>query len=137
MKITFIFCLVGKCLPENENFLGTQFLGILQFYSIHLSLAGIGLSSCPWHRRDSISTGIFHGKSNEFHLQNLPFLVERVSLCSLQIIARKFVYQFRYCCKICPCSSDCLAMLARYTHVAVRLDHLTLVLISGLPSLLS
>ena len=31
------------------------------------------------------------------------FPVERVSLCSLQIITLKLVYQFRYCYKICSC----------------------------------
>ena len=36
-------------------------------------------------------------------LQNLPLLVERVSLWSLQIVALKLVCKFRYCCKICPC----------------------------------
>ena len=38
-------------------------------------------------------------------LQN-PLLVERVLLCSLQIIALKLVCQFRYCYKICPCCSN-------------------------------
>ena len=33
----------------------------------------------------------------------LQFPVQRVSLCSLQIIAFKFVCQFCYCHKICPC----------------------------------
>ena len=36
----------------------------------------------------------------------LQFPVERVSLCSLQIIALGLVSQFRYCYKICPCFSD-------------------------------
>ena len=36
-------------------------------------------------------------------VQNLPLLVERVSLCSLQIIALKLVCRFCYCYKICPC----------------------------------
>ena len=36
-------------------------------------------------------------------LKNLPLLVKRVSLCSLQIIASKLVFQCRYCYKICPC----------------------------------
>ena len=36
-------------------------------------------------------------------LQNLPLLVERVSLCSLQIIALKLACKFHYCYKICPC----------------------------------
>ena len=35
-------------------------------------------------------------------LQNLPLLVERVSLCSIQKIALKLVCQFRYCHKIFP-----------------------------------
>ena len=39
----------------------------------------------------------------QFRYQNLPLLVERVSLCSLQIITLKVVYQFRYCYKMCPC----------------------------------
>ena len=36
-------------------------------------------------------------------LQNLPLLVERVSLCSLEIIALKLVCEFCYCYKTCPC----------------------------------
>ena len=35
--------------------------------------------------------------------QNMPLLVERVSLCSLHIIALNLVFQFRYYHKICPC----------------------------------
>ena len=37
-------------------------------------------------------------------LQNLLLLVQRVSLCSLQIIAFKLVRQLGYCYKMCPCS---------------------------------
>ena len=36
-------------------------------------------------------------------LNNLSMLVERVSLCFLQIITFKLVCQFRYCYKTCPC----------------------------------
>ena len=36
-------------------------------------------------------------------LHDLPLLVERVSVCSLQIIAFKLVCLCRYCYKICPC----------------------------------
>ena len=36
-------------------------------------------------------------------LKSLPLLVERVSLCSLQIIALNLVCQFRYCYNIFPC----------------------------------
>ena len=36
--------------------------------------------------------------------QNMHLLVERVSLCSLQILALKSVCRFRHCDKICPCS---------------------------------
>ena len=36
-------------------------------------------------------------------LRNLSLLVERVSLCSLHIIALKLVCQLCYCYKICPC----------------------------------
>ena len=36
-------------------------------------------------------------------LQNLPLLLERVLLCSLQIIALKLICHFRSCYKICPC----------------------------------
>ena len=39
-------------------------------------------------------------------LQNLPLLLVRVSLCSLQIIALKLVSQLRYCYKIWPCLSE-------------------------------
>ena len=44
------------------------------------------------------------GVSISLLLPNLPLLVERVSFCSLQIIALKKVRQFRDCYKICPCS---------------------------------
>ena len=45
-------------------------------------------------------------------LQNLPLLVVRVSLCSLQIIALKLACQLRYCYKICTClvKQECLAV---------------------------
>ena len=46
-------------------------------------------------------------------LQNLPLLVERVSLCSLHKIALKLVYRFCCCYKICPCWSK-PNLLARF-----------------------
>ena len=54
-----------------------------------------------WEQSETLWTG----KSK--HLLNsivyLQFPVERVSLCSLQIITLKLVYQFYCCYKICPC----------------------------------
>ena len=50
---------------------------------------------------ETLSTG-----SSKHFLGSIVYLlfpVERVSLCSLQIIALKLVRQFCYCYKICPC----------------------------------
>ena len=59
-------------------------------------------------------------------LQNLPLLVERVSLCSLQIIALKLVRKFCYCYKICPCSCrvkyDCVKNKKLYSKFAKYFD---------------
>ena len=59
------------------------------------SWASFGLFSTDNRFKISVSISLL--------LQNLPLLVERVSLCSLLLIALKLVYQFRYCCKTCPC----------------------------------
>ena len=53
--------------------------------------------------------------SESLQLRNLPLLVGRVSLCSLQIIALKLLCQSRYCYKICPCSSEVLRSEINYT----------------------
>ena len=55
------------------------------------------------------------------------FPVERVSLCSLQIISLKLVWRFRYCYRMCPCSAIELWFSSQYVTFllvfSVRTEH--------------